>query len=71
MMDFKRAFKEGSKRADLKTYQQVLVRGVFYGVVMAFGIWGPFNFWERLLVGLTGLFAYALIAASTRFGKWM
>ncbi len=71
MMDFKRAFKEGSRRADLKTYQQVLVRGTFYGVVIAFAIWGPFNLWVRLLVGLTGLLVYALIAASTRLGKWM
>jgi hypothetical protein len=71
MMDFKGAFKAGKNRADLKTYRQVVVRGMFYGGAIAFVIWGPFSFWVRLLLGLAGLFVYGVIAASTRLGRWM
>jgi hypothetical protein len=71
MSDFKRAFKEGSDQAGLKTYRQVLVRGAFHGSVIAFLIWGPFKFWTRMLAGAACLLVYGMIASSTRLGRWM
>jgi hypothetical protein len=71
MIDFKGAFRTGNNRAALKTYWQVVVRGVFYGGAIGFVIWGPFSFWVRLLLGLGGLLVYGVIAASTRLGRWM
>jgi hypothetical protein len=71
MSDFKKAFKEGSKRAGLRTYRQVVEHGAFYGGVIAFLVWDPFKLWARLLVGIACLLVYGMIASSTRLGRWM
>ncbi len=71
MSGFKQAFKKGAERAGLRTYRQVLVRGVSYGAVLAFLIWAPVRFWARLLIGVAFLLLYGMLASSTRLGRWM
>jgi hypothetical protein len=69
MSDLKKAFEEGRGRAKIKSRRQAIVRGILDGTLLAFLIWGPFRFWERLLIVVFVRFVYGMIACSARGGN--
>ena len=56
---------EQKDRANLLTLPKLLTRTVFFGALIGFGLWWPWELAPRLLMCVVGVLAYMIIGYST------
>lgn len=59
----------GAKKAKIASVHQALIRAFFHGNLIAFAIWGPWQWWLRVALCLVAMLVYGAVAVSTRLEK--